>query len=326
MAPVDPHVAALIGEIYGPDAVRALAKSMPDGSATSAPGTITPGQQRKRKAIVGGLLLGTVAEGSAVAHAARDLAKPGGSRAVKGAHLALQAVNAGVGLAAARELVKKPKTPSASVVSKAKMVPIPHAQPAAIVHANARAGRIGLRLVTGAVSGASAAGGYAAGRHTRQRTAAPAPVTGEVGKSVGLEWRGTFSKMDPDKRQVFGWANLAVVDGQPVIDLQGDYVAIEEIEKSAYAYMLNSRVGGHMHQRIGKGLDLGPVHVADVIESFVVTPEKLAVMGLDPDALPLGWWTGMQVNDESVWQQVKRGDLAGFSIHGSGVRRELVSA
>ncbi len=158
---------------------------------------------------------------------------------------------------------------------------------------------------------ASAAGNYAGSR---------------AGVKAGISRSMEISKVDEDKRQIFGWANHAIVDGQPVVDLQGDYVSIEEIEKSAYGYMLTSRVGGHMHSRIGKGYDGGPVHVADVVESFVVTPDKLEAMGLSEDALPLGWWVGMQVNDEDVWQKVKSGELAGLSIHGTGTRKDMVFA
>lgn len=340
---VDPLFAALTREIYGDSVdVRelwAVSKSMPDSSGVSVPAAMTPNQQKKRKALVGGLLLGTVAEGAATAHAAKDLV--GGARATgklarvlapastkgKVAALGLQAVNMGVGLAAARELVKKPKpvTPTAGGIAKRRLVRIPHMAPEGLVRADSRARRAGLRLVGATGAGAAAGGGFAAGRHTRPPRVTPT-VTGEVVKKLDLVFHAKIEKFDTDKRQIFGWANLAIVDGKPVVDLQGDYVSIDEIEKSAYGYMLNSRVGGHMHKRIGKALDGGAVHVADVIESFVVTPEKLAVMGLAPDALPLGWWTGMQVFDEDVWQRVKRGELTGLSIHGTGTRREMAMA
>lgn len=328
----DSMLLVLAREVLGTDVdareLEAIVKAMPDSSSVSTPGAIappTPGEQKKRKAIVGGLLLGTVAEGSAVAHAARDVMEPGGNTKLKAGHLALQAVNAGVGLAAARELVKKPKP--ASTVSKRKLIKVvSHVTPEALVRANARARRNGVRLVGATGTAAAAGGGYAAGRHTRPPRVTPQVITGNVGKAVS----GAIVKFDEDKRQIFGWANLAIVDGQQVIDLQGDYVAIEEIEKSAYSYMLTSRKGGDMHRRIAK-LDGGPVHVADIIESMVFTPEKLIALGLEPDALPLGWWTGMQIHrdtpeSDEVWRKVKNGEYTGLSIHGSGVRRDMVMA
>ena len=40
-----------------------------------------------------------------------------------------------------------------------------------------------------------------------------------------------------------------------------------------------------MHRRAGITKDFGPHKVADLVESFVVTPEKLAKMGVPPDAV-----------------------------------------
>lgn len=334
---IDPLFAALAYEIYGDDVdireLWAVSKGMPDASSTHAPSAKS--DNRKRKALVGGLLLGTAAEAAGTARAARNfvgekpplfpkLAAVTGSKGGKAAELGLQAVNFGVGLAAAHHLIKE-KKPGSSVSKniRPKIVRIPHSSPEELVRANARTRRIGLRLVGATGLGASAGGGYAVGQRTRSPRVTPS-TQGAVKKDVGIS--GSIVKMDADKRQIFGWANLAIVDGEQVVDLQGDYVPIDEIEKSAYSYMLNSRKGGHMHQRIGKGLDGGPVHVADIIESVVFTPEKLEALGLEPDALPLGWWTGMQVHDEDVWQRVKRGELTGLSIHGTGTRTDMVYA
>ena len=56
-----------------------------------------------------------------------------------------------------------------------------------------------------------------------------------------------------------------------------------------------------------------------LIESFIVTEEKRAAMGL-PDSVPTGWWVGFQVQDPEVWAKVKSGERTGFSIHGHGKR------
>lgn len=140
-----------------------------------------------------------------------------------------------------------------------------------------------------------------------------------VSKSVGMTWRGEISKMDTDKKQVFGWASIVEIDGKPVVDLQGDMMTIDTVEKAAYDYVRTSRKGGNQHQRDGEG----PKHVSDMIESFLVTEEKKKQMGL-PDSVPTGWWVGFQVNDDETWNEVKQGKKTEFSIHGSGVRKELV--
>lgn len=122
-----------------------------------------------------------------------------------------------------------------------------------------------------------------------------------------------ISKMDPDQRLAFGWANVAFrKDGSLVLDRQGDFVDdVAELEKTAYHYVLESRDAGQDHGRRG---------VAQLVESMVFTPEKLEKMGLAPDAVPLGWWTGYKVHDDEVWKGVKDGDYEMFSIHGLGRR------
>jgi hypothetical protein len=138
----------------------------------------------------------------------------------------------------------------------------------------------------------------------------------KIGKDAGFTFEGEFSKVDADKRQVFGWASIVEMNGEPVVDLQGDYIDIDEIEKSAYDYVIKSRKGGEMHRRSADG---APVHASDMIESFIVTPEKIEKMGL-PKSTPIGWWVGYQVNDDDAWNLVKSGKRTGFSIHGRGMR------
>lgn len=127
-----------------------------------------------------------------------------------------------------------------------------------------------------------------------------------------------FSKVDTDKRQVFGWASITHMNGKPVVDRQGDFIDLEEVEKSAYNYVVNSRVGGSQHRRDGDR----PFHAADLIESIVFTPEKMDAMGLPSDGQQ-GWWVGFKVNDEDTWQDVKAGRKTGFSVHGRGRRHPV---
>jgi hypothetical protein len=123
-----------------------------------------------------------------------------------------------------------------------------------------------------------------------------------------------IAKVDTDQRLAFGWASVTVdVDGSPLVDKDGDVIDVQELEKAAYRYVMGSRDGGVNHQRRG---------VAKLVESFVVTPEKLVKMGLSPYAVPAGWWVGFQFNDEDVWQGVKSGEFGMLSVHGTGVRSD----
>lgn len=135
---------------------------------------------------------------------------------------------------------------------------------------------------------------------------------------------GTFSKLDEDKRLAFGWASVVEVNGLPVVDRQGDYIGIDDLEDAAYVYVEKSRVGGSMHRRSGhveKGEDR-PHHVADLVESIVFTPEKIAKMGL-PSDFPVGWWVGYRYFDDDAWADIKEGRHTGFSIHGKGIRKNI---
>ncbi len=132
---------------------------------------------------------------------------------------------------------------------------------------------------------------------------------------IDVIWSGDFAKADSDKQQVFGWASVVEVNGEPVVDLQGDYISADEMEKAGYEYVMKSRKGGDMHLRD----DWSPVQKSEMIESFIVTEDKREAMGL-PDSVPTGWWVGFQVQDPAVWAKVKSGERTGFSIHGHGKR------
>lgn len=127
----------------------------------------------------------------------------------------------------------------------------------------------------------------------------------------------TITKVDEDKRLVFGWASIIKDEvGKVLLDRQDDYIDDEsELEKAAYSYVLNSRDGGEMHIRKG---------VSTMVESVVLTKEKQEALGIPAGTLPIGWWIGFRVNDDRVWDEVKKGGYIGFSVHGSGRREQNV--
>lgn len=121
-----------------------------------------------------------------------------------------------------------------------------------------------------------------------------------------------IAKLDEDERLVFGWANVSMrADGELIVDRQGDIIEPAELEKAAYDFVLDFRESGVNHKGETKGR---------LVESLVVTPEKLAAMGLAKDALPTGWWIGVKIDDPEVFKRVKKGELAMFSIQGSAQR------
>ncbi len=124
-----------------------------------------------------------------------------------------------------------------------------------------------------------------------------------------------ITKVDDDKMLVFGYASVAAMaDGERVVDLHGDVISPASLERAAYDYVLRSRDGGSMHQKMG---------VARLVESFVITPEKLAAMGLSGGPGTAVWHVGFKVDDPEVWRAVKSGQLKAFSIAGKAKRREV---
>lgn len=118
-----------------------------------------------------------------------------------------------------------------------------------------------------------------------------------------------------DQRLVFGWANVALTAaGHQVVDAHRDMIDPDVLEKAAYDYVLKFRDAGQMHS----GGSVGRL-----VESFMVTPEKLVAMGLAADALPVGLWVGFKIDDADVWAKVKNGEYPMFSIQGRAIRKPV---
>jgi hypothetical protein len=146
-------------------------------------------------------------------------------------------------------------------------------------------------------------------------------VPAEATISLGV----AITKRDEDRRLVFGFAKFAEspeARGTLLVDTQGDLVTPDDLEDAAYGYVLVSRDAGEMHETAGAGT---------LVESFVVTPEKLIQMGLEGDAVPQGWWVGYHVAEveegqSDPWDRITSGEYAGFSIEGFGIREEYDEA
>lgn len=128
-----------------------------------------------------------------------------------------------------------------------------------------------------------------------------------------------ITKFDTSQQLVFGWANVMKhADGSDVDDTQGDIVdtpeAIAAFEKAVYEYVELTGSGDEMHENYG---------VAQIVESFFVTPDKLEKMGLSSEDSPTGWFVGFKVYDLEVFEKVVTGEYPMFSIVGTGNRVEI---
>lgn len=127
-------------------------------------------------------------------------------------------------------------------------------------------------------------------------------------------------KTEDDKRLVFGWASVSIkVDGEQVEDRQEDIIDPEDLEAAAYEYVLKFRDTGEEHistmRKKGK-----------LVESCVFTAEKQKAMGIPEGILPIGWWIGFKIEDDSAWEKVKNGTYKMFSIEGKAVRVPIEKA
>jgi hypothetical protein len=140
-------------------------------------------------------------------------------------------------------------------------------------------------------------------------------VSKEAPDDLTLILAAAISKSDDSCQTLFGWASIAVrKDGQQIEDLQGDLIDIEELEAAWYAYVLESGQLNIMHKGDCQG---------QLIEALVVTPDKLAALGLAPDALPLGAWCGYYIADPACYADIKKQGFFMFSIEGSAVREPV---
>lgn len=118
-----------------------------------------------------------------------------------------------------------------------------------------------------------------------------------------------ITKTDDDLKVVWGWASMVEKNGEPVIDRQGDVIRESVLQKAAHNFMVDERTGKVMHQ--GK-------RVADVVESIVLTKAIQKTLGVDLGQS--GWFIGMKIRDNDLWQKVKSGEFTAFSVGGQGQR------
>ncbi len=97
------------------------------------------------------------------------------------------------------------------------------------------------------------------------------------------------------------------------VDLEGDRVALTELERAAYEFTQSSGLADIDHDEVTHGR---------LVESFVVTEEKLEAMGVPEEAraqVSKGWWLGFHVDDATM-DRVETGELSMFSIGGIAKR------
>jgi hypothetical protein len=137
----------------------------------------------------------------------------------------------------------------------------------------------------------------------------------EAGTSVGdmtKNIEGKILKTDDEQRMVYGWASVVTEDGEAVVDRQGDVIEAATLVKAVNEFM--------EHVRVGKAMHTGE-QVGTVVHSLPITKEIGDALGIQSNRE--GWVVAYKVFDDTVWDMVKSGELAAFSIGGRAMKEEI---
>lgn len=119
-------------------------------------------------------------------------------------------------------------------------------------------------------------------------------------------------KVDEEQRIVWGWASVTKINGQDVVDKQGDIIEPKTLEKAATEFMLGARNGLTMH----KGEP-----TTTIVHSMLFTEEVKKAFGIESPYE--GWLIAVKVHCDKTWELVKGGKFRGFSIGGKATRRAV---
>lgn len=132
--------------------------------------------------------------------------------------------------------------------------------------------------------------------------------------SDGVKAPETFRilKIDEDQRIIFGWASVTTYKGELLVDLHGDVIKTETLHKAFNEFMKGVRVGkiNHSGEQVGQ-----------IVHSFPMSKEICDALEIQTDKE--GVIAGFYVIDDTLWEQVKSGDFAEFSIGGRAQKQEF---
>ncbi|MEG1913343.1 MAG: XkdF-like putative serine protease domain-containing protein [Cloacibacillus sp.] len=125
----------------------------------------------------------------------------------------------------------------------------------------------------------------------------------KVGEAVEREVK--LTKINDEQRMVYG-----VVYSPDQVDTQGDFAKADEIKKAAYGFMKSA---------LTTNIDAN--HDFDAKDAYVA--ESWLTKGVDSlfEKEPEGSWAvGIKVESDELWNQVKKGELAGISMAGRAIK------
>jgi len=131
----------------------------------------------------------------------------------------------------------------------------------------------------------------------------------EMTNKTEVQIEGQILKQMDEERLAFGWAYVSTVKGEVSLDHSGEFIRPDQIAKAATNFMLSMRTAKAMHtgEKIG-----------EVVHSMPLTNDIAKALGIQSDRE--GWVIALKVYDDQVWQDVKSGKLAAFSIGGRALK------
>lgn len=133
-----------------------------------------------------------------------------------------------------------------------------------------------------------------------------------VSEMTKVEVEGQILKVNNEERLAYGWAYVSTNKGELSLDHSGEFIRPDQLAKAATNFMLSMRTAKRMHS--GEA-------IGEVIHSMPLTNDVTKALGIQSDRE--GWLVAVKVYDDQVWQDVKDGKLAAFSIGGRALK-ELV--
>jgi len=129
---------------------------------------------------------------------------------------------------------------------------------------------------------------------------------------VKFDTTADIIKVNSEQRIAYGFASVFTVDGKTLVDLQGDIILPETMEKAATSFMMKSRKGLSMHSG-------GQTNT--IVHSLPLTREIAKAFGIDISKE--GWLIGVHVTDDASWDLIKSGKFTGFSIGGKARKTKV---
>ncbi|WP_016886617.1 MULTISPECIES: XkdF-like putative serine protease domain-containing protein [Bacillus] len=109
-----------------------------------------------------------------------------------------------------------------------------------------------------------------------------------------------LTKAEDEKKLVYG-----IVYEPDTPDAHGDFMTAVEIEKAAHGFLKDAREIDNQHDFQGG--------VGEVVESYVA-PADFEVNG---ETIKKGSWVLVTKASDEVWEQIKKGDITGYSMAGT---------